>query len=308
MSRTLLSAALLMCGGCAGSAVTSKPPMAGALASMPTTVPLRTSGGATVGTVHLMPGKPPALWPVHSINGLAVTRAYPFRDDIVGEEQDHAHHRSMWMAHGAVNGVDFWHGPGCVEHEKIEELSSGGIVVNSRWLDTQGAALLTSRTVFSSQDRDDVRFVNMAVALTPVDRPVHFGDTKEGSMAIRLAPELRLEGPVANGTLANSEGVTGKAVWGKAAKQIQIAGRIDGKPITVKASFFSRFDKGPIQAGVRWHARPYGLIAANPFADRAFDRDVRDAGGLTLEPGHTLQMFLVLELCAGTCAGEGSST
>jgi hypothetical protein len=25
-----------------------------------------------------------------------------------GEEHDHRHHRSLWFAHGAMNGHDFW--------------------------------------------------------------------------------------------------------------------------------------------------------------------------------------------------------
>ena len=45
---------------------------------------------------------------------------------------------------------------------------------------------------------------------------VTFGDTKEGSMGIRMAPQLRLKGKVAKGSALNSEGIVGKAVWGSA--------------------------------------------------------------------------------------------
>ena len=27
---------------------------------------------------------------------------------VPGEETDHVHHRSVWVTHGSVNGVDFW--------------------------------------------------------------------------------------------------------------------------------------------------------------------------------------------------------
>ncbi|MCH2138820.1 MAG: PmoA family protein [Phycisphaerales bacterium] len=299
MTRVILSGVLVLCAACGGPKTAAKPQVAGEHVPMCESIALCNNVGTEVGTVHLQPGKPPALWPVRSIGGLEITRAYPFRDDVAGEAHDHPHHRSMWMAHGDVNGVDYWHAPGRVEHDSIERFPSGAITVNGRWVDAQGTAVLASTTLFSSRDRGGTRFVNMVVTLTPIDGPVHFGDTKEGTLAIRLAPELRFEGEVANGSLANSEGATGKAVWGKPAQQIQIAGTIDGAPIEVKVGYMQRVGDGPMQTGVRWHARTYGLIAANPFGDRAFERDGRDPGGFTLEPGQTLKMFLVVDVREG---------
>jgi hypothetical protein len=36
-----------------------------------------------------------------------MTRNYPMAK-VPGEETDHPHHRSLWFAHGPVNGVDVW--------------------------------------------------------------------------------------------------------------------------------------------------------------------------------------------------------
>ena len=36
-----------------------------------------------------------------------MTRAYPM-EDVEGEEQDHYHHRSVYTAHGLVNGYNLW--------------------------------------------------------------------------------------------------------------------------------------------------------------------------------------------------------
>jgi hypothetical protein len=40
---------------------------------------------------------------------------------------------------------------------------------------------------------------------------------------------------------------------------------------------------------VRWHARAYGLFAANPFGIGAFTGDKTQDGSVTLEPGKSLR-------------------
>jgi hypothetical protein len=40
---------------------------------------------------------------------------------------------------------------------------------------------------------------------------------------------------------------------------------------------------------VRWHARAYGLFAANPFGLSVFTNDKSQDGSVTLEPGKTLR-------------------
>jgi hypothetical protein len=40
---------------------------------------------------------------------------------------------------------------------------------------------------------------------------------------------------------------------------------------------------------VRWHARAYGLFAANPFGLAAFTGDKSQDGSITIEPGQSLR-------------------
>src|SRR5688500_17562361 len=54
------------------------------------------------------PTKHTYFYPLIGPGGLQMTRGWPIRNDIEGEEKDHQHHRSLWFSHGAVNGVDFW--------------------------------------------------------------------------------------------------------------------------------------------------------------------------------------------------------
>ena len=55
----------------------------------------------------------PYLYPLKTADGQGLTRAYPM-EDVEGEKQDHYHHRSVYTAHGLVNGynpVGREHGP-----------------------------------------------------------------------------------------------------------------------------------------------------------------------------------------------------
>ena len=68
------------------------------------------------------------LHPVIGPYGIPMTRAWPLQDGVPGEEHDHVHHRSFWVAHGMVNGVDFWteaEGHGFQAHGGFDALHSG---------------------------------------------------------------------------------------------------------------------------------------------------------------------------------------
>jgi hypothetical protein len=264
---------------------------------VPSTIALQTQAGAFVGTVHLEPGKPPALWPLRTIDGVDLTRAFPFQDHALGERHDHPHHRSMWAAHGDVNGVDFWHGDGRIEHDSID-FHDGECVVHGRWLDGQGVGLLGSTLSYRVVDKGNIRHVDMELLLSPIDGPVMFGDTKEGTLAIRLAPQLRVDGAVATGTLVNSAGETGAAVWGKPASWIEVTGTVDDAPVSIRLKATCTIcDVSGTKTSlpVRWHARTYGLIAANPFGERAFDLS-GEAKATRLEPGQRLVLTILVML------------
>ena len=49
----------------------------------------------------------PYLYPLKTADGQGLTRAYPM-EDVEGEKQDHYHHRSVYTAHGLVNGYNLW--------------------------------------------------------------------------------------------------------------------------------------------------------------------------------------------------------
>ena len=73
----------------------------------------------------------PIVYPVHGAHGIAVTRGHPMHTNS-GEATDHPHHRSLWFAHGDINGHDFWHRGGRVEQRKaIVAQGSHGVVLTT---------------------------------------------------------------------------------------------------------------------------------------------------------------------------------
>ena len=64
-----------------------------------------------------------------------------------------------------------------------------------------------------------------------------FGDTKEGSFALRITPTMRHKGNVAKGHLANSEGHVDGDVWGKRAKWLRLEGQKEQETESMQSLF-----------------------------------------------------------------------
>ena len=244
-------------------------------------------------SLHLGDVQRPYLYPIKSAQGVSITRGYPM-DPQAGETKDHPHHTSLWFAHGDVNGHDFWHGPRGerIVHVESQVLRptlskpSPGIQSTFEWRDPDGDVICTEQRIMRFRADQSTRTIDFDLTLTATDKEVTFGDTKEGTFAIRLAPTLRLEGAVAQGSARNSEGVTGKDVWGKRAKWIEYSGPIHGKTVGVVIYDHPDNPRHPTW----WHAREYGLVAANPFGRRAFEGKRQQAGDLVIQRGESIRL------------------
>lgn len=253
-------------------------------------------------TEYRMSGAPHVYyWPVIGPGGAKMTRSWPMAE-APGEERDHPHHRSLWFSHGQVNGVDFWsestnpnpkHPVGRIEHDKILEAKGGadaGVLKSSqKWVAPDSSTPVTSTQTLKVYSRpDSERLFDFEVTLTAGDKDVVFGDTKEGSAGIRIAESMRLKGPKSTpgaGKILNSEGDADSAVWGKRAKWVDMSGPIDGKIFGIA---FMDHPKNP-RYPTRWHARDYGLFAANPFCEKEMDKNQPSgAGNFTLKAGQSI--------------------
>lgn len=243
------------------------------------------AGTESLGTVRLAPGeRTPSIFPLHAPGERLVLRGYPF-DRRESDAIDHPHHRGMWIAHGDVGGHDFWHDPSCRIKVRSHEIVDGDAVrFVADWISPAGVLARETRTLrFSAGPR--FNRIDTTVDLVPVVPELEFGDTKEGTFALRLAPTLRVDGPVARGRLENAEGVLDKACWGLRSASVMAEGPIDGRLVRVTVEDASSNPWSPSH----WHARTYGLLAMNPFGRRAFEGSGAGSGAMVLTPDRPLR-------------------
>ncbi len=290
------------------------------LGAVATLVPQFASAEVTVercekGAVVKIDGKPfaeyltrsghqPAVWPVIGPTGKAMTRSYPAGPTLAGETTDHPHHRSLWFAHGNVNGHDFWtnneesHQNNQIVHREFVTLQSGEtgkIVTRNDWIAEGKKVCEDERTLVFGEDQHG-RYVDFLVTLTASEGDLTFGDTKEGTFGVRVNAPLTVDSKQ-GARLVNSRGqVDGKA-WGMFADWIDDYGPVDGE--VVGLAMFS--DPKNFRHPTRWHVRTYGLLAANPFGERDFPSDPSQPkqGATTVPQGEKLRMHYRVLLHAG---------
>mgnify|MGYP006275921965 CR=1 FL=1 len=257
----------------------------------------------------------PILWPLRAPSGVTLTRAWPMADGVAGEPHDHPHHESLWFTHGRVNGLDFWapraHGAGPdspvphVEHVSIDRCEGNVVEATSRWVDAEGKPVLVEKRRMEFSGDDAVRAIDVRLELRPADGPVTFGDTKEGTFALRVRPELQPKdsngSQGAAGKLLTSEGLVDGAAWGKPARWVDFSGPVEGKPRGIAVVDHPSNLRHP----VTWHAREYGLFAANPFGIHDFSGAPEGAGDHVLPADGVLTLRYLVLFHEGDAAAAG---
>lgn len=257
----------------------------------------------------------PVLYPIVDAGGVTVTRGYPL-EPRAGERVDHPHHAGLWFNYSNVNGFDFWNNSTAIKPEnrgkmgtivfrKIDEAKSGAksgeLVTESTWVTGAGEPIIdeTTRMVFTTGA--GVRIIDRVATLHALDKVVFHSD-KDGLLGLRVASWLELPtatggvftdahgvqtkvsgaSPDATGNYLTSEGAKGDAAWGTRGRWCALIGHKGDHTETV-AIFDNPKNPG---APTYWHARGYGLFAANPLAPDAFDPK-QPAMNFTLETGQT---------------------
>ncbi len=260
----------------------------------------------------------PILYPVNTAAGTTITRGFPIQPR-AGERSDHRHQVGIWLNYGNVNGYDFWGNGaegerqvklGTVKHLGIESMSAGdgegSLVTKASWVDSSGKELLAETSTYNFIADGTTRIIDRTTVLTATGDKVDFPDTKEGSLGIRVARQLELpsdeeitlldaqgvptkvkamsnEG--VTGNYRSSEGLTGADVWGKRAKWMDLYGSIGDE----KISLVICDHPGNLNYPTYWHARGYGLFAANPFGVKDFT-DGKDSLNYSIATGQTLTL------------------
>ena len=241
----------------------------------------------------------PVIFPICAPGGAQVVRGYPFEEN-PGESKDHPHHRSCWLAHGDVNGHDFWHDPNAkvvlVSEKAAQESETAAVIQwDAEWR-VGDEVLVEEKRVMRFTATPSSRRIEFMIELVPAGgKTVTFGDTKEGSFALRLAPSLKVDGgALARGRLENADGLMGRSVWGQPADWVMAEGPLDGRLVRVTM----RDHPENVRYPTWWHARTYGLLAANPFGRQAFQGAHAPSGAIELSEETPLRLRYVIDIAA----------
>jgi hypothetical protein len=258
----------------------------------------------------------PVLYPIRAANGTVVTRGFPL-DPKPGDPTDHPHHIGLWFNFENLNGLDFWNNSyaipddkkdqyGWIRTDKIIETQSGEkgtLVYHANWTDRQKNVILEETTKYIFSGNADERTIDRITTLKADTRAV-FKDAKDGMLGLRLAHELQIpttedqkftddkgnvtvvKGGTDNiptGNYLTSEGKTGNDAWSTRGVWCKVYGKMGKDSVSITMIDHPQNPNYP----TFWHARGYGLFAANPLGEKIFTNG-KSEKNLTLEKGQSV--------------------
>jgi hypothetical protein len=277
--------------------------------------------------------KKPVLFPIRTAKGTLVTRGFPL-EPRAGERVDHPHHVGLWFNYGDVNGIDFWNNSdaipaadrpkmGTVLHRDVLRAMGGDdrgeLVTAADWVMPDGSVVLQQETSYTFRGDAATRTVDLVITLTARGTRVAFTDNKEGVLGLRVTRALEeptdkpevftdaagrpttvasMDNAGVNGMYLTSEGKKGAAVWGTRGKWCALSGTVGEGPVSIAI-----FDH-PGNPGypTYWHARGYGLFAANPLGQQALSNG-KDVLNFALEPRQVAIFRYRIVVASGSLSG-----
>ncbi|MCW3091289.1 MAG: hypothetical protein JWP81_2358 [Ferruginibacter sp.] len=258
----------------------------------------------------------PVLYPVLTANGTVVTRGFPL-NPLPGDPNDHPHHIGIWFNFENLNGLDFWNNSyaipkekkrlyGWIKTDRILETSGGkkGVLAyHANWTNQNNDVLLEETTRFEFSGTTHQRIIDR-VTTFKANTEVIFTDAKDGMLGIRLAHALQMPtdkdekftddkgnvtvvkggtDKIANGNYISSEGKQGNDVWSTRGRWCKVFGKMGKDSITVAVIDHPANPNYP----TFWHARGYGLFAANPLGEKIFTNG-KSSKNLSLKKGESV--------------------
>jgi len=241
-------------------------------------------------------------------------------DTAPGESLDHQHQRAVWFAHSKVNGIDYWNNEfsytgknlGHIFVTKVDKVRSGPrigeIDTTAEWKQPDGKVVLSENRKMIFHSGGPNRVVDFDFTLTAVET-AKFEDEKDGVFGIRLASELeepnapgtksQPKEPVRTGVMTCANGKTTEAqCWGKRADWMDFSGTVKGEKVGLAILDHPENPGHPTY----WHARGYGLFAANIFGRNAFTNKGEPESSVTLNPGEKMHFRYRVVIHPGTLA------
>ncbi len=267
------------------------------------------------------------LYPIYAPDEQIITRGFPFapRKD---EPTDHPHHTGLWLNYESVNGLDFWNNSyaipadkknkyGWIKLDKVLKTKSGKqgtIKVSANWENQKKQVLMQETTTYLFKADEEKRIIDRITTLT-AKTDVNMPDIKDGMLGLRVAHELEMpskekkefkddKGNVTvvdasadtapNGNYLTSEGITGDDVWATRAQWCMLYGKMgdDTESIVI-------IDH-PANLGypTYWHARGYGLFAANPLGQKVFSKG-KESLNFSLKQGQSVTFRYRIVIASG---------
>lgn len=259
----------------------------------------------------------PVLYPIYNSSGIMVTRGYPMYTK-EGDPTDHPHHMGLWFNYENVNGLDFWNNSfaipaekkaqyGWIKTDNIAETRDGKkglLVYTGRWTNQKNETLVTEKTSYEFSGTAHQRIIDRTTTLTGVMDDVAFNDAKDGMLGLRMAHELQIPtmkeqkftddkgivtvvkastDNVATGNYITSEGKEGDSAWSTRAVWCKAFGKMGTDSVSISIIDHPSNPNYP----TFWHARGYGLFAANPLGEKVFTNG-KSAKNLHLKKGESI--------------------
>jgi hypothetical protein len=272
----------------------------------------------------------PVLYPIASASGTVVTRGFPLKPQ-PGDPTDHPHHLGLWLNFENVNGLDFWNNSyaippdkkshyGWIKTDRIIESRSGpsGVLsYHANWTNQKGDVLLQETTRFEFTGKGQQRIIDRTTVLK-ADTTVLFKDAKDGLLGLRVAHALQIPttadesftddkgnvtvvkggtDKIPNGNYLTSEGKQGNDAWSTRATWCKMYGKVENDSISITIFDHPKNPNYP----TFWHARGYGLFAANPLGEKVFTNG-KSEKNLQLQKGEsvTFKFRVVIDGAAKT--------
>lgn len=243
----------------------------------------------------------PVLFPIYAANSELITRGFPIAAR-PNEPTDHPHHIGLWFNYESVNGLDFWNNSSAIPAEKkaaygwikttgILETTSGtkGVLTyTANWQDINSNVLLQEKSSFYFSAHDNLRIIDRITTLTAV-KDISMPDVKDGLLGLRVTHELELfskderiftdnkgnltkvkptSDSSVTGNYITSRGISGDAAWSTRAEWCMLYGKKGNDTLSIAIIDHPKNIGYPTY----WHARGYGLFAANPLGQKIFSK------------------------------------
>ncbi|MBE7179268.1 MAG: PmoA family protein [Mucilaginibacter polytrichastri] len=269
----------------------------------------------------------PVLYPIYAPDGQLVTRGFPVAPR-KNEQFDHPHHIGLWLNYEKVNGLDFWNNSfaiakdkkpnyGWIRNTKVTSAksgTSGQLSYTSQWQDIKHTVLLNEKTGFVFSVKDGNYIIDRTTTLTAA-QDVAMPDIKDGMLGLRVTRELELPSneereykddkgnitkikassdPAISGNYLSSEGIQGDSVWSTRGRWCLLYGKKGADSLSIAIIDHPKNVGYPTY----WHARGYGLFAANPLGQKIFSKG-KEMLDFKLKKGESVTFRYRIVIAAG---------